>query len=53
MLYLIVGGLAVVALVVVLMRKSSGDDGHAGHDEAMWTGHSDAADDGDSSSGQD
>jgi hypothetical protein len=41
MLYLILGGLLVIALLVMILRKNSGETGHHTHDDAMWSGHSD------------
>ena len=45
MLYLILGGLFVVALLVIILRKNSGEPQHHIHDEAMWSGHSDGVQD--------
>jgi hypothetical protein len=41
MLYLILGSVLVVAVIVIVLRKNSGDTSHHTHDEAMWSGHSD------------
>lgn len=41
MLYLILGSVLVIAVIVIVLRKNSGETSHHTHDEAMWSGHSD------------